>query len=301
MDIFMEIGGYRVSLKEPMDRQCFIWPNKRFEPFLTPRSGYSDITITVRITKTLPTLNKGELIFDSGVGLWKLYDNASDGFLIESCLPGSGRLLSQSKVSRDFSSIQATLREVRPKNSTRTGWTPNNFLNPILETVLQLKLAREGGVILHSSAVLTGEEALLFCGPSGAGKSTIADFFLDRGYTVLNDERVIIRKTNDNFTAFGTPWTGSSDLFCNRHGKLKNLFLLRQGQTSHEINQVSQPQMIAALMQQTYLPYWDAVGMSRIADFFQEITETRGCLGLSFVKSPDVVDFLNEKFLAHTR
>jgi hypothetical protein len=53
--------------------------------------------------------------------------------------------------------------------------------------------------------------------------------------------------------------------------------------------------MVAALLQQSYLPHWDAVGLQRVMDFSHELAERHGSWELSFSKSPDVVDFLMEK------
>jgi hypothetical protein len=293
----VEIGGYRTLIEEPKDRPCFFWPNPRFAPFLSADAHAPDITITIDLVRQLSTLKKPKTVFDSGAGLWQLYEDA-DGYLLESCLAESGVPLMQAHLSQDFSDVRVTLRTIRPKSSTRDGWSPMILMNPLLEIVLQEKLAREGGALLHSSGVLVGDDALVFCGPSGAGKSTIAEFFLGRGFTVLNDERVILRRQGGDVRAFGTPWPGSSGLYANAQGHLAQIFAIGHGQTEHVVAPIPTRLMMTRLLQECYLPHWDAEGVTRTVDLFARVAELYGSLQLSFRKSPDIVDFLTERFMA---
>ncbi len=47
---------------------------------------------------------------------------------------------------------------------------------------------------LHSSTVALDGRAVLISGPSGSGKSDLALRMLDRGFTLVSDDRTIIRK-----------------------------------------------------------------------------------------------------------
>ncbi len=296
MLISLGIGGYKVSIEEPRDRFCFFWPLARFEPFLSNETANSDITVKVHIVKKLAVLNNENLIFDSGIGYWKLYDNGPKGYLFESCRAENGRLFLQAAISHDLSEVEVTVKETRMKGSARGGWGPATIISPLLEFVLQEKLARDGGVMLHSSAILAENEVLVFFGPSGAGKSTAANFFLNKGYTVLNDERVIIRREGDEFKAYGTPWPGSSFLYSGAQGRMRQIFKIGHGQGKHMLNKMSTRVMMATLFQEAYLPHWTVMGMDKTTRFFEELATTFGSLELLFCKSSDIVDFLTEIF-----
>src|SRR5262245_4187680 len=43
-------------------------------------------------------------------------------------------------------------------------------------------------LLLHASAVQSGDSAVAFCGPSGAGKSTMATTLACRGYPLISDD-----------------------------------------------------------------------------------------------------------------
>lgn len=54
---------------------------------------------------------------------------------------------------------------------------------------------------LHASTVALGGRAVLISGPSGSGKSDLALRLLDRGFTLVSDDRTILRKEGDRLVA----------------------------------------------------------------------------------------------------
>ncbi|HET9336494.1 MAG TPA: HPr kinase/phosphatase C-terminal domain-containing protein [Sphingomicrobium sp.] len=54
---------------------------------------------------------------------------------------------------------------------------------------------------LHASTVAVDGRAVLISGPSGSGKSDLALRLLDRGFTLVADDRTIIRRDGDKLLA----------------------------------------------------------------------------------------------------
>lgn len=54
---------------------------------------------------------------------------------------------------------------------------------------------------LHSSTVALDGRAVLISGPSGSGKSDLALRLLDRGFTLVSDDRTILRKQGGQLIA----------------------------------------------------------------------------------------------------
>ena len=54
---------------------------------------------------------------------------------------------------------------------------------------------------LHASTVALDGRAVLISGPSGSGKSDLALRMLDRGFTLVSDDRTIVRKEGDKLIA----------------------------------------------------------------------------------------------------
>lgn len=58
---------------------------------------------------------------------------------------------------------------------------------------------------VHASTVALDDRAVLITGPSGAGKSDLALRLLDRGFTLVSDDRTIVRKDSDRLIASAPP------------------------------------------------------------------------------------------------
>ena len=61
--------------------------------------------------------------------------------------------------------------------------------------------ARLSSENLHASCVAIGGRAILIAGPSGSGKSDLALRLLDRGFTLVSDDRTIVSKEGDALIA----------------------------------------------------------------------------------------------------
>jgi hypothetical protein len=93
----------------------------------------------------------------------------------------------------------------------RRGWirqTANPYsIDAVLRIVHTLVLARQGGFLMHSASAIRNGKAFLFSGVSGAGKTTISRL-APPDATLLTDEISYVRKQDDGYVAFGTPFTG---------------------------------------------------------------------------------------------
>jgi serine kinase of HPr protein (carbohydrate metabolism regulator) len=54
---------------------------------------------------------------------------------------------------------------------------------------------------LHASTVAANGRAVVIMGPSGAGKSDLALRMLDRGFTLVSDDRTLVRRDGDRLIA----------------------------------------------------------------------------------------------------
>jgi len=102
-------------------------------------------------------------------------------------------------------------------------------IDAVLRIVHTLVLAKQGGFLLHSASAIRNGKAFLFAGVSGAGKTTISRL-APPDATLLTDEISYVRKQDDGYVAYGTPFTGElAKLGENTSAPVEVLYLLAQG------------------------------------------------------------------------
>lgn len=116
------------------------------------------------------------------------------------------------------------------------------------------KILAFDGMLLHSSAVVMDGKAYLFSADSGTGKSTHTSlyrrYYGDDHVRILNDDKPAIRLEDGVFYAYGTPWSGKTDLNLNLRVPLAGVCLLERGE-KNEIAPLPARKALFRLLQQT--------------------------------------------------
>lgn len=114
-----------------------------------------------------------------------------------------------------------------------------------------------GGFMLHASAVLMDGRAYLFSANSGVGKSTHTAMwqkvFGKERAKILNDDKPAIRIEADGIYAFGTPWSGKTDLNVNVKAPIAGICFIERGKTN-KIKRENAGEIIGRLLAQTIRP-----------------------------------------------
>lgn len=112
------------------------------------------------------------------------------------------------------------------------------------------------GLLLHSSAVVMDGYAYLFSAPCGTGKSTHTDMWkaaFGDAVVMLNDDKPALKKEQDRWYAYGTPWSGKTAQNENMRIPLGGVCVLTRGE-QNEIEPYSGAAAIFALLDQTVRP-----------------------------------------------
>ena len=291
MRIELHIAGYRIRLTEALDHPSISWPLHPFGSFLDRSDHHPNIELAITVVKELPNLSHGPLHFDACHGLWRLYETDT-GLLLESLDTQTHQPCARALITKDFSYVDVWTRGEQV--GSVPGWVPMKILNPIVEVCLLTRLAREGGLLLHSAGILSLTGGFIFTGASGAGKSTLSGFFDARGASVLSDERMIIRKSGDAFVIHGTPWVGSGAYAKNESGLLTELFCISHG-PQHQIESLPPGAVLALILPQCFLPHWDRTAMESTLAFISDLIAHVPCRRLVFAKHQDVVDYVQNQ------
>lgn len=88
-----------------------------------------------------------------------------------------------------------------------------------------------GGFYLHASTVVKDGKAYLFSAPCGTGKSTHTQLWVDTfgGDTrIINDDKPALRKIDNVWYAYGTPWCGKAYINSNEKAPVAGVCFLKQ-------------------------------------------------------------------------
>ena len=117
-------------------------------------------------------------------------------------------------------------------------------------------LLREAG-ILHASYTDVGGRAVLFTGPSNIGKSTQANLWKENaGARIVNGDRVLLRRWDGVWNAFGYPCCGTSGICVNKTLPLAAIVVLEQA-SENSVLQLSLSQKVRHLVSATELYPWE--------------------------------------------
>lgn len=118
------------------------------------------------------------------------------------------------------------------------------------------RLVHYGGFVLHASALAYRGRAYLFSAPCGTGKSTHTGLWkkaFGDEVIILNDDKPALRKIDGVFHAFGTPFSGKTDLNVNMGVPLGGICVLEQSEENW-IRPISGGEAVLPLYHQTLRP-----------------------------------------------
>ncbi len=161
-------------------------------------------------------------------------------------------------------------------------------LNQILTLML---LSRSRGALFHACGIIDRERGYLFTGNSTHGKSTLARLWKDVGATILNDDRIVVKKEEEHFRMYGTPWHGDFRETSLSDMAIRSVFFLHHGAENRVVRR-SGAEAISMMMTRSFPPYWDSDGMDRSLAFLEEMERALTCYDLYFRPDGDVIDFL---------
>jgi len=280
-----EIGGFCLSLIRS-DGKRLDPPSERYPQFLCRSRG--DFCFKIH-RKPMPEIPRGPLIFQ-GSTQWRLYQN-NGGYLVEYLKPLKKITHVLCTFKKDFSGGDLYFdTEEKLK-----------YLQPILQLLTANLLPRHQGIMVHASGFVAQGEGFIFVGPSGAGKTTLADLWHGRrGVTVLNDERLIIRKKGGAFWLYGTPWNTVFSGCSSASAPLKKIFFISHAK-KNVIEKAIAPQAFYALFSQLFLQYWNPEAVTSAFKSCESLLETVPSFHLGFINNKSAISFLKRKGVARVK
>lgn len=128
-------------------------------------------------------------------------------------------------------------------------------------------------VFLHSSVVNWHGIGVVFTAGSGVGKSTQAGLWERyEGARILNGDRTLICRKEDGYYGYGSPFAGSSGIYCPDSVKISCIAVLSQAKENSMIR-MKRGEAVAKLMGQCIQNLQDTDYTMRLLELVQQIVE----------------------------
>jgi hypothetical protein len=284
------VAAHRIRLRfEPGSSRGLHLPES-FQPFAVS-DEVNDMEIRVASEATLGAA-RGAKIFDSRLH-WRVL-RAGESTIFEFFHPPTALLYCRTTVRRDFSEAEVLFSESAWCKLTSADAGPRDWEipYPLDQLLLVPALALRGAVLLHACGAVVSNRGLVFAGHSGDGKTTLAGLLAAEGIPLLSDERIAIRKTDDGFVAFGTPWPGEGNVVSNAAHPLAGMFVLRKA-PRHALGCTS-PSLAADLLARAIVPYYLPDTAARILEIFSDLAADVPFRELHFARSAGLASLLRE-------
>lgn len=150
-------------------------------------------------------------------------------------------------------------------------------------------------ILVHGSAVAVDGKAYLFTAKSGTGKSTHVRLwckkFGDRA-VVVNDDKPLVKITEEGAVVCGTPWMGKHSLGRNIEVPLKAICGLERGVTN-TIKKRSVKEMLSLMLKQVHVPAGEKNTMKTLSLIEKLLNSTEQYV-LCCNKNPEAADVAYE-------
>jgi hypothetical protein len=282
----IEIAGLHFELRCSLP----IVPKKSdslYSPFIKPPAqGSFRVPVTIEFNKSCHT-EVFPKIFENQGPWTSVYGNGED-YIITRDVSVSDEHSFSVRFNKRFEDVKichnGKLAEV---------YVDNPFSYPLDQLLLIHVLAWHEGVLLHSAAFDCNGKAYMFAGRSGAGKSTLSRQLKSSGYEVLSDDRVAVRKMQNTFWAFGTPWSGDAHIALNKGLPLAGIFFISHG-VENTITELTSAEAAERFMPVTSIPFYDKEATLNILAFCEDIVVHIPAYELCFKPGIEVVALVEE-------
>lgn len=120
-----------------------------------------------------------------------------------------------------------------------------------LKALFAIAALRQGGLLVHASAVAFSGGAAVALGPSGAGKSTFARLLVEAGGVLLSDESVVLAPEGE---VWATPFHSDFEVARERlRAPLRALVTLVKAPTEAQ-NALDEATLVQGILAQAYAP-----------------------------------------------
>ncbi len=284
---YYSIGGVGFAIESDRDFS----DGEPYSLFSLPCPMEDDVTVFSAVhAKELPR-PKGEMIYE-GTNR-RVYRDENGDVTLFFGFYSDGRVIDREIGMMKY--FTGDERNVRILLADGDGRLPDNSAMLFKVLFLEHLLLLNGGVILHSSYIVTRYGAVLFTAPSGTGKSTQAELWQRyKGAETVNGDCSVIRKENGVYKAFGLPFSGSSGICFNRTCPIAAVVALGQAK-ENRLKRLFGSEAFVKLFGGVKRDTWDFVGTETCSAVLGELCVEIPVFSLDCLPDSTAVELLDRE------
>ena len=153
-------------------------------------------------------------------------------------------------------------------------------------------LLTNGRLIFHACCVESRLGGILFSGRSGIGKSTQGKLWCScEGARIINEDRPILYKEGGCWSAYGSPYAGSSKWHVNERTEIRTIVMLEQAENC-SIRRLDKAEAFRRIFAQTTLENWNAKSVGHVCDLVEGLASEVPVYELACTPDRKAVDIL---------
>jgi hypothetical protein len=292
----IEIAGvnFTISCQDSITLEDFPEAYKTFLGKVNPAAGLSNMAVTLELNNIPVTKNK-EKIFDTDQS-WSMFFHDNEYFLSLNTPGHKKKTVWLARFGCDFKKVTVHCSKILLSELNGNKKLSNPFRYPLDQILLMYFLSNNEGALIHAAGLEFNGRGYIFPGKSGAGKSTLSRQFVNfNNFELLSDDRIVVRKFDETFKAFGTPWPGEAGIAVNKSFKLSGIFFISQA-GYNRIEEIKTQKALEKLLPAVSIPWYDKEVMIRILDFCEDLISGIPAYELHFKPDNEVIDVF-EKFV----
>lgn len=288
---YVEIASVKIRVRsgdKPFEEEKTT--SRRFASFI--KKGMFkifDIDLEIKAVDELPSLRGGKILF-------KVKRNPDNHDWMIS--RRNGKFILDARMGETYTAVfneDFSIGKIYIKIAKNaSSWKISQLIYGPLQIMLMNYLAKHKlGVLVHSSGVNYKGKGFLFVAQTRFGKSTSARLWSKRkGAVILNDDRIIVRKTKRGMYLFGTPWHGDFSNYVDTISSsvpFKRLFFIYHLK-KNLLKPVNSREAFNRFFPNTFPVFWNKKDMQFTIDFLYEVIGKIPAFSLGFINDDRVID-----------
>lgn len=183
--------------------------------------------------------------------------------------------------------------------STRGTCSEEVFLE-LFMTAFYSYISMHDSLLMHASAVCYENNGIVFTASSGVGKTTQAELWAKyKNATILNGDKVFLKREKDDIHAWGSPWKGSSPYAENASAPLRAIVVLEQAE-ENSIRKLDGLDVLEYVVPHVFFPSWDERCEQAVLTFLDQVLEETEIYLLKCRPDESTVELLAERLAMET-